>query len=360
MFSKEQQEYRRRFIGASQSAGIMGLDPRNPPIKIYNRMVHGVMDESQSIAAERGTYMEPWIAKKFEEEFADLGVKLVDPKEVWPDTYGSIVHPKIAWLAASLDRYIEGTNEPVEIKDIGDPSVIAEFGQEGSEEVPLKYHIQVMHQLAVFREYCELNGMPVPERGYLYALLRGSILKAFVIPWDESKWREIYVNLEAFMLNNVVAEVPPPVTGDDEYRSFLRQRRAALGFNDNKREDNSEETIALASEIACLQRFDKAVSERLKLLKNQSMAMIGQDKGVSGQYGTLQIISSSPVEKVDHEKAVLGFRDLVPDEKYNEVIRQCTYVAPPKAPHVQLYPKKGWEPDKAIYSRSIALLTEAK
>lgn len=360
-FSKEQHEFRRKYIGASQSGGIMGLDPRNPPIKIYNYMVHGERDEGDSIAAKRGTYMEPFIAAQFEQEYKELGVKLVDPKAIWPDTYGAIVDPEITWLSASLDRYIEGTNEPVEIKDIaGDFEIMSEFGAEGSETVPLKYHVQVMHQLKVWRTYCDYNKMTIPSRGYLYAMLRGSQLRAFPIDWDEAKWREIYTVLSWFMQNHIVPQVPPPITGDEHYKKFLQERRAAMGVRDEKREDNSPEIVALAAEMRILKNIEKAVEERYSLLKNQAMEMIGSDKGVTGEYGSLQIVSGSPKEKVDLEKAVLGFLDVVPKDKYDEIIRECTYTITSKQSHVQLYPKKGWNPDIALVEQVQRKLLESK
>lgn len=360
-FTPEQHEFRRQFIGASQAAGIMGLDPNNPPIKVYNYMVHGVYDDTQSLAARRGVHMEPLIAELFEEEYRSLGVRLIDPKSVWPETYGALVDKEISFISASLDRYIEGTNEPVEIKDISHPAVLSEFGREGSEDVPLKYHVQVMQQLRVMRTHCHYAGLPLPVRGYLCAMLRGNTFRTFPIEWDEAKWTEIYAHLSAFMTQYVIPQIPPPITSDEHYKMFLQERRLAMGVNDAKREDDSDETVAKASELITLQGMSKVIDSRITLLKNEFMQIIGDGKGIQGRYGSIQVNGGGMQEKIDFEKAVYGLRDLVGnDEEFNKILKECTYTIPSKKPFVQAYPKKGWIPEATYIDGAIKLISSGE
>ena len=196
---------RRTMIGASETAGIFGVGYANQsPITIWNSKVGGPEQEIEPAALKRmnlGTRMEPVIAEMFAEETKLPGR---DPGLV------IVRHPEIDWLGASLDREAwveEGGWVPAEIKNVN-----GRFRQDwnANEEPPMKYMVQLQHQLAV-------TGAPF---GFLVGLIGG----------DELVWRMIERN--ARFIEKMIARLRdfwgyvqrremPPVDGSEATKAML-------------------------------------------------------------------------------------------------------------------------------------------
>jgi putative phage-type endonuclease len=138
---------RRRIIGASECAAILGADPRRDQLDVYADKVAGRLDDSEESWLAFGRDVEGAIAKgyayKSERPVRDLGAHTIQH------------HPDLHFLGATLDRETEGSTKfpapmegagPLELKAVG-----FHKQHEWAEEPPLAFVIQVQVQMACTR-----------------------------------------------------------------------------------------------------------------------------------------------------------------------------------------------------------------
>lgn len=129
---------RQTGIGSSDAAEILGLgySGTDGPGKVYRSKVEPPDLRPPTGVQRRGIELEPIAARIYTEE---TGAEL----ELTP----LIRHPERAWQIASNDRTRLDDGRKVEIKTVG--WFTDEWGPPQTQQVPLRYWIQVQHQMVV-------------------------------------------------------------------------------------------------------------------------------------------------------------------------------------------------------------------
>jgi putative phage-type endonuclease len=144
---------RREGVTASEIAVVMGLSPYDSPFALYHRKRGDLPDVEDSDAMERGRILEPYIAEKFaalrpEFYLAGNGRRLY-------------AHPDRPWQMATPDRLVyefdccgapdcscqPGMTAVLECKT--DAGGSDEWGDEGTDQIPVHYRCQVLWQMDV-------------------------------------------------------------------------------------------------------------------------------------------------------------------------------------------------------------------
>jgi len=141
--TQQELEYRKKYIGASESAAIMGVNPYTSPSDIYYQRVHDIQPQMPEIAT-LGQALEPYILKRAS---ADLGTLTRNNRRR--------VHPNSP-MQATVDAFRVGCNEIVEAK-LTHPfsfkktqaSPEDRWGDPFTDQVPRYYLIQAQHQMHV-------------------------------------------------------------------------------------------------------------------------------------------------------------------------------------------------------------------
>jgi putative phage-type endonuclease len=139
---------RRRLIGASDVAAILGADSRRGPLAVYAEKV-GHVEAEDTPSMRWGRRAEALVADIYGE---------ASGRPVLPPAARIIQHPEVRWLGASLDRVTGGSKEfpapvetltrmggtaPLECKVVG-----IHKAEDWKDEPPLEYVIQVQAQMA--------------------------------------------------------------------------------------------------------------------------------------------------------------------------------------------------------------------
>ncbi len=171
---------RRKGITASEIAIVMGLSPYSSPYALYHQKLGILPDGDDNLAMERGRILEPYIAEKFaaaHPEFAILG----SGRELY-------ARPDRDWQMATPDRMVHGLyeagqctcgagldgyghergcgwelDEPVAVLETKTDSGSGEWGEPGTDEIPVHYRCQVLWQmdvLGVSRAYVACLNIP--------------------------------------------------------------------------------------------------------------------------------------------------------------------------------------------------------
>lgn len=146
-------ENRRKWIGASESAAILGCGYANQnALTVYaSKVAENPSSFESSEAMIVGSLIEPGLLKIFS-HFSGLGARLETPHTVRTTA-------EYPWIVATLDALTDD-DIPVELKNVDSRL----FSQWEDDECPLKFQVQCQHQMLC-------TGA---ERAYLFGLIGGN------------------------------------------------------------------------------------------------------------------------------------------------------------------------------------------
>ncbi len=210
---------RRRYIGGSDIAAVLGLSPWATPLQLYERKIATEppppVEPAKQRFFNRRKKQEAFIASMLEEEYG-----LIVERLSMDDNPNRYLDAEFDFMAAEIDfewrmtpavrahfeeraedfgQIPDGTLCNGEIKTVH-PFKATEWGEQGSEEVPTHYAAQVMFGLGV-----------TPERpaALTVALFGLDTLMAFPVMRDEETIAALRKAAFDFWVKNVLARVPP-------------------------------------------------------------------------------------------------------------------------------------------------------
>ena len=160
---EEWKALRKKYIGGSDASAVIGLNPYKSAYALWAEKTGKIPEFEGNLATEVGTYLEDFVAKKFEEE---TGLK------VRRDT-ASIFNSKYPWAIANVDRMIVGEDAILECKTTSELN-LKKFK---NGEYPPTYYCQVMHYLAVTGK----------KKAYIAVLIGNRDFKVFEVERDEDE-----------------------------------------------------------------------------------------------------------------------------------------------------------------------------
>lgn len=143
MITNQQREERKLGIGGSDMPIIMGLSSYKTPYQLYLEKI-GETDTSDEITAPQywGNMLEGVVRDEFSKR-----------NSVTVETPETIIHPFNDFLRANLDGFIPELNAVLEIK-CASSFMSNQWGEDGSDNIPLPYLVQVAHYCAVTNASC--------------------------------------------------------------------------------------------------------------------------------------------------------------------------------------------------------------
>lgn len=221
---------RQKFLGGSDVAAIYGVSPWKTPFDLFMDKVTPRSDEPDQDEERRKFFarrkrQEPVIAEMLADEYGIVVTRL--SLDADPNRY---LDPEHSFLAAEIDFEFEmspavrekfperpdfgaipdGTLLNGEIKTVH-PFKASEWGDQGSEDVPIHYAAQVMHGLGV-------TNRPAAIVAALFGL---DSLMCFPVMRDDETIAAMRAKAISFWIDNVQAGIPPaPVNTDDVVRMY--------------------------------------------------------------------------------------------------------------------------------------------
>lgn len=185
----EWRELRRGYIGGSDAAAVVGLNPFTSPWSLWAEKTGAVPGFDGNLATEVGTYLEAFVAHKFEEETG---------KRVKRRNF-SMINDKYPWAIANIDREVVGEDAGLEIKTTSELSM----KRFKNGEYPEQYYCQCVHYMAVTGK----------ARWYLAVLIGNRDFRIFLIERDEAEIQALMDAEKAFWNGYVLTNTPPPADG---------------------------------------------------------------------------------------------------------------------------------------------------
>lgn len=231
MITEKQRQERKLGIGGSDVAIILGLSTYKTPYQLYLEKIGAVeSDFNETELQEWGHRIEPIIRIKFAEEH---GVRLRAPVEDAKYaplcdliTYDleSQVHPFNEFLRGNLDGFIPELNAIHEIK-CSNQFMAAQWGEDGSDVIPMQYLVQVAHYCAVMNA----------DRAYITVLIGGHDYREFIYNRDLALEEKI-INAAKTFWDCVQNKTPPAPVNQVDLRLMFPKH-------------NPEKTLTIAPDI---------------------------------------------------------------------------------------------------------------
>lgn len=184
----EWKELRSHYIGGSDAAAVVGLNPFSSRYSLWAEKTGRIPGFEGNLATEVGTYLEEFVAKKFE---AETGKKVRRANQ-------SFLNSNYPWAIANIDRDIIGEDAGLEIKTTSEMNLKRFKGG----EYPANYYAQMVHYLAVTGK----------QRWYLAVLIGNREFKWFVLDRDEGEIAAL-MEAEKEFWALVEADTPPEADG---------------------------------------------------------------------------------------------------------------------------------------------------
>ena len=188
---------RHKYIGGSDAAAVVGLNPWVSRYSLWAEKTGRLPSFQGNLATEVGTYLEEFVAKKYEHE---TGKKVRRVNQ-------SILNSDFPFAIANIDREIVGEDAGLEIKTTSELNLKKFKGG----EYPALYYCQCVHYMAITGK----------KRWYLAVLIGNREFKWFVIERDESEI-DALMETESEFYEYIKNNTPPPVDGSQATTNAIK------------------------------------------------------------------------------------------------------------------------------------------
>lgn len=308
-------EYRRRGIGGSDVAALMGISPFWTARDLYYdklKIAPLEADESNWVALEMGNLLEELVSRIFAKK---TGYEVFKVKKMF-------YHPQHPFMLADVDYFVRLPEGGIAILEIKTTNYNARdnWWKDGQECVPVYYECQGRQYMAVMDLdkvfYCCLYGNSEDE-----VIIRE-------IQRDRDYEEEMIFLETEFWNNHILKKSPPPYTEDGDL--ILKSVRQHTGRAD----ENAEQFTMGSSMTAVLMRYmelqkekeasemqSKKLKKEMERLKAILIAEMGEKcTAVCETGGVSYMITYNPVRKPMIDKDSLFRLKLRHPEVYEEFV----------------------------------------
>ena len=250
-------ELRRKGIGGSDAAAIVGLDRYRSPFDVYADKLGLRPEIPDNEAMRQGRDLEQYVAERFMEA---TGKKVRRRNAM-------LQHPEYPFMIANIDRFVIGENAGLECKTTSMLNK-AKFSQG---EFPPNYYVQCVHYMAV-------TGA---ERWYLAVLVLNKSFHVFTIERDEAEVQALIAAEKDFWENHVLKQIPPAPDGSESTSELIKTMYPEAKEHFTASLFGYEEKIStylnIDNQIKELERKREAIKQELQLAMDE--AEIGRAQG---------------------------------------------------------------------------------
>jgi putative phage-type endonuclease len=255
-------EWRRKGIGGSDAAAILGISPFATARDLY-------YDKLKILPFEEGE--DNWVAKKMGHLLEDLVAEIFSKKTGYRifQVKKMFHHPMYPWMLADVDYFVELPDGTIAILEIKTTNYNAKdhWWRDGEPIVPINYETQGRHYMCVTNIdrvfYCCLYGNNEDE----------VIIRDILRDYD---YEDELIALETgFWHGNVLAHVPPPYTEDGDL--ILNSVKKHFGPADV----NAPEVTLSMPLASCVLRFTELQAQKREL-DAEAKALVNEMRRLQG------------------------------------------------------------------------------
>lgn len=260
MSREEWLEHRRKSIGGSDAASIIGLNPWCSPYAVWADKLGRIPPKEDNEAMRLGRDLEDYVAKRFTEK---TGKKVRRENSI-------IINPDFPFAHANVDRLVIGEDAGLECKTTS--SLNLKKFKNG--EYPEQYYVQCVH-------YMMVTGA---KKWYIAVLVLGVGFYVFEIERDEGEILALAESEVAFW-DYVHRKTPPPTDGSKStteaivsmYPDSTDEGNVSLFAYEN----DLKQYMVLSKRIKELEELREGYANKVKAYLGETMSGTSQNYKVS-------------------------------------------------------------------------------
>ena len=245
---------RRNGIGASDIAAVLGISPWKTPLQLYMDKRGELPPQEDAPQLRRGRMLEPLVLDFYADE---TGHEVTRQQEC--------VVGAEPWMLATLDGFDAIDNAPVEAKTVNAFSA-QEFGDHGSDEVPLHYSAQVHWQMM----------LTDASTGYLAALIGSDDFRIFTIKRDHDLESLLIARAAEFWQRVQAGNPPEPNSEVDVKLLYPRDTGSSIEATPEIA-DAVAELAALKAQSKDIETKEGLAGMKIKTFMGENATLIGLD-----------------------------------------------------------------------------------
>ena len=246
---------RSKYIGGSDIGAILGLSRFRSPLEVWIEKTGKELKKADSLPLRFGSFAEEFVAS----EYSRLtGFELLHDESAF-------IHPDHPMFCAHLDRLVMGNgigSAPTKILECktANPFTSSDWGEVGSDEVPLPYLCQVAW-------YQAITGI---DQADLAVLFGNSDFRIYEITRDQELEEMIIAKALYFWNEYVLKDIPPPPQSQADCQSLFSKGDAS------KSVEAQSETLELTRRLQLLNGEIEVREEEISTIKQSIMSQMGQ------------------------------------------------------------------------------------
>jgi putative phage-type endonuclease len=215
MITEQQRQERKLGIGGSDMPIIMGLSTYKTPYQLYLEKT-GTLEPEDDMSEYQywGHQLEGIVREEFSKR-----------NNVEVETPQTLIHPFYDFLRANIDGFVPSFNAVLEVK-CSSSFMAQQWGEDGSDVIPMPYLVQVAHYCAVTNADC----------AYIAVLIGGNDYREFKYTRD-MELEEHVINAAKEFWNCVQTNTPPPAINQSDVKLMFPKH-------------NPEKTLTINTDIA--------------------------------------------------------------------------------------------------------------
>jgi putative phage-type endonuclease len=189
---------RTKYIGGSDIGAILGLSRFRSPLEVWMEKTGKAVKKLDSLPLRFGSFAEEFVASEYARS---TGFELLHDESIH-------IHPKHSFMSAHIDRFVleNGSTTPSRILECktANPFSSSEWGEVGSDEVPMSYLCQCIWYAAIANL----------DRIDLAVLFGNSDFRIYEVTRDPELERMVLQKASAFWKEYVRKDIPPPAQSE--------------------------------------------------------------------------------------------------------------------------------------------------
>jgi putative phage-type endonuclease len=249
---------RAKSLGGSDIGSILGLSKYRSAVDVWMEKTGKPQPVLESLPLRFGSFAESFVADEY--------ARTTDANLIHHES--AVVHPDYAYMHGHIDRFV--CSNPTLFNDEGNlladrilecktanPFKANEWGEVGSDQVPLTYLVQCAWYLAI-------TGL---QRADLAVLFGNADFRIYEIQRDLELEEMIISRANDFWEQHVLLNVPPPAQSESDYKKLFPQ-------SISKRIEAAKETCELINKLKSINEQIEMYEQEVSSIKQSIMSQM--------------------------------------------------------------------------------------
>jgi putative phage-type endonuclease len=285
---------RTKYIGGSDVGAILGLSRFRSPLEVWMEKTGKEIKQLDSLPLRFGSFAEEFVASEYSRS---TGFDLIHDESIH-------IHPEHSFMSAHIDRFVleSGSTIPSRILECktANPFSSGEWGEVGSDEVPMSYLCQCIWYMAITNI----------DRVDLAVLFGNSDFRIYEIARDIALEKMVIQKAIAFWQEHVLKDIAPPAMSEQDCHTLFSKGDSGKSI------EAKAETLELTERLQLLNSEIEVREEEISSIKQNIMNQMQEAETLTYQGKVLATWKApKPSFRLDSKRLELEHPDIASSYK---------------------------------------------